>query len=770
MNVQACPEDNHLADHLLGRIQGERAEQLDAHLESCESCLERAHKLKPSDDLIRVLGLGVLDLNAEEQRQNEIAEKAYTLNLMSATTTGHSLPSKIGNEGSESPIDFSFLTPAQEDDELGRLGRYRVLEVLGAGGMGVVFRAEDTLLKREVALKAMKPEIAANASARRRFIREARATAAIEHDNIVTIHEVNEEGEAPYLAMRFLPGESLRDRLDMAGALPIDDVLKIGREVASGLAAAHQQGLIHRDIKPDNIWLERRASSLNSNDSQSVSAGSASPQTERVKIVDFGLVHADDDIELTKSGAVMGTPRYMSPEQAQGQPIDHRSDLFSLGAVLYHLTTGVGPFDRNNLTATLLAVSHDTPASIESLRADAPAQLVALIRQLLEKEPEKRFQSADGVVREIVAIEQQRVDQQAIDPAAFMQSKPARRDQNSGRNNWLWGAIGGIAMAALLAALGIVFLIPTPEGTLRVEVDDDDLQVLVDDKLITLTDKKWSGKKSANRHQLAIKLGKQTLNIGSPTTIRFDGELREHLLQVKVGGATLSNDRFEVVRGKETVLKISLETKPAKPSKVTVVKLPEQLSDLAKGVWQPPVTKSEDLAKTLNHGGVWKDDTLEVTTPEGRVDGRVVFEYVRGRRIIVRADVERVRGHSAGLAFEGENRSFNAHGSKNRNIFMLSERENGKVGQIDFEPTDPSGTFGVHDMALAMIDGHAGLYLGGKLVAQRDGFKTWKWTPYVTNFNWEGKEPAYARFRNIRVMVLADDPAETIAAPMKEDS
>jgi serine/threonine protein kinase len=205
--------------------------------------------------------------------------------------------------------------------------------------MGVVFRAEDPRLKRQVALKVMKPSIAASRAAKDRFLREAQFTAAIEHDHIVHIYQVGEDHGVPFIAMPFLKGESLKTRLEREGRLQQPEVVRIGKEVAAGLAAAHERGLIHRDIKPDNIWIEEK--------------------TGRAKILDFGLVRSiSDDTELTQSGMVLGTPKYMAPEQAQGYAVDHRCDLFSLGSVLYHLATGKPAFEGNNLTATLMAVVH----------------------------------------------------------------------------------------------------------------------------------------------------------------------------------------------------------------------------------------------------------------------------------------------------------------------------------------------------------------------------------------------------------------------------
>jgi serine/threonine protein kinase len=262
-----------------------------------------------------------------------------------------------------------FLAPAQAGDELGRLGKYRVLKVLGHGGMGVVYLGEDTLLKRKVAIKAMLPAITANAGARQRFLREAQAMAQVKHDHVATIYQVDEERGLPFLAMEFLAGEPLDQRLKRDGRLSVPEVLRIGREMAEGLQAAHATGLIHRDIKPANIWLE-------------------APKG-RVKILDFGLARAVSpdagehqdvnptslgvgDASLTQQGSIVGTPAYMSPEQARGEPVDARTDLFGVGVVLYRLCTGRQPFKGKDMIATLLEVGTYHPQPPSQVHASIP--------------------------------------------------------------------------------------------------------------------------------------------------------------------------------------------------------------------------------------------------------------------------------------------------------------------------------------------------------------------------------------------------------------
>jgi WD40 repeat protein len=277
--------------------------------------------------------------------------------------------------GGAAPLPF--LTPPTRPGSLGRLGHYEVLEVVGTGGMGIVLRAFDDKLHRVVAIKVLAPQLASSAAARQRFVREARAAAAVTHDNVIDIHAVEDAEAVPYLVMQFIPGRTLQEKLDRTGPLPMMEVLRIGLQVAAGLAAAHAQGLVHRDVKPGNILLEN--------------------SVERVKITDFGLARAVDDANLTQSGFVAGTPAYMSPEQAHGNKIDHRSDLFSLGSVLYTLCAGHPPFRAETSMAVLKRVCEDTPRSLREVNAEVPAWLEALIARLLAKEPDDRFQTAAEV-------------------------------------------------------------------------------------------------------------------------------------------------------------------------------------------------------------------------------------------------------------------------------------------------------------------------------------------------------------------------------------
>jgi serine/threonine protein kinase len=277
-------------------------------------------------------------------------------------------------------VEFAFLGPGTKPESIGRLGHYEVLQVIGRGGFGIVFKAFDEKLQRIVAIKVLAPEYAFNGPARKRFVREARAAAAVKGEHVVGIHEVHDQASPPYLVMEFIDGMSLQDKLDRQGPLAVPEILRIGLQMAEALCAAHKQGLVHRDIKPANVLLENGV--------------------ERVKITDFGLARAIDDASLTQSGTVAGTPMYMSPEQAEGLAIDHRSDLFSLGSVLYAMCTGHPPFRASSTQAVLKRVVEETPRPIREFNAELPEWLELLIAKLHAKTPADRFQSA----REVAAL------------------------------------------------------------------------------------------------------------------------------------------------------------------------------------------------------------------------------------------------------------------------------------------------------------------------------------------------------------------------------
>jgi urea transport system substrate-binding protein len=386
---------------------------------------------------------------------NEIPDPGPTLRHTALPLEpGDTVDAGAGNSGEAdfTLTDLSFLSPPLAPEELGWLGHYRVLELLGQGGMGAVFRAEDTHLLRPVALKVILPKFAANLGARERFLREARACAGIKNDHVVTIYQVGQDREVPFLAMELLQGQTLEDRLRKEGPLPLAEVLRIGREVAAGLAAAHAQGLIHRDVKPANVWLEAPGG--------------------RVKLLDFGLARvAGARSGLTGTGDVVGTPDFMSPEQARGRELDLRTDLFSLGGILYAMCAGVKPFHGNTAMAVLTSLAVDTPQPLVELNGEVPAPLDELVGRLLQKDPADRPASAAEVSGALAAIEARmtaptltrpRLEAPPVAPGPA--ASPAAGPAPAGRlPRWLL-PVGVGAAFALLGALLAAWFKPQVEG------------------------------------------------------------------------------------------------------------------------------------------------------------------------------------------------------------------------------------------------------------------------------------------------------------------
>jgi serine/threonine protein kinase len=284
---------------------------------------------------------------------------------------------------------------------IGPIGPYRIDRRIGRGGMGVVFQAFDLALLRHVAIKFLTPRLAVSPLARARFAREGQAAAAIKDVNVVTIHAIAEHEGLPYLVMEYVNGITLADRLEREGMLDRKSVLRIGLQVARGLAAAHAQGLVHRDVKPGNILLEGGL--------------------DQVKITDFGLACiTTEPWRLTASGVLLGTPAYMSPEQASFSAVDHRSDLFSLGSVLYHLSTGELPFPGPTIKAVLAGVRESEPRPIRDLNPDISPALEDLVRRLMAKDPAERYPSASELAHtlavELAEVQGRRPNPSPDDP------------------------------------------------------------------------------------------------------------------------------------------------------------------------------------------------------------------------------------------------------------------------------------------------------------------------------------------------------------------
>lgn len=473
-----APDQATLRRFLLGELSADQSAIVEEYIETHPESAAALTALEAEDSftiaLRRHAELSQGSPEAEELARHFAELASIPLDKLPTRSVGDpSVDSAQIPDSNKSAEDVrSMLAPAQQPDELGRLGDYRVLRVLGEGGMGVVFEAEDVRLGRHVAVKAMRPSVAQSPTAKARFRREAKAAAALHHDHVIPIHLIAEERGVPFLVMPFLAGESLDSRLKREGTLPVAEILRIGRETAEGLAAAHERGLIHRDIKPANLWLEAPSG--------------------RVKILDFGLARGlntgdGPGSDITQTGAVVGTPAYMSPEQGRGQAVDARSDLFSLGAVLYRMATGQLPFNGTDSMSMLMSLAADTPADPCQLNPRIPPALAAVIMRLLEKDAMKRPQSA----REVVSL---------LAPSPFVEALPNPQQDFAFDNGptevvpravplkeprtkrrWIWmaGSVAVLALSIVLFFAPTIIRIATNKGELVIEVDDPRVEVLV---------------------------------------------------------------------------------------------------------------------------------------------------------------------------------------------------------------------------------------------------------------------------------------------------
>ncbi|MCI0408095.1 MAG: serine/threonine protein kinase, partial [Acidobacteria bacterium] len=280
-----------------------------------------------------------------------------------------------------------ILTPGS------RLGPYEIVGSLGAGGMGEVWSARDTRLDREVAIKVLPEGLAQNEQFRARIEREAKSISSLNHPNICTLHDIGRQEGVFFLVMEKIEGESLADRL-VKGPLPLDQVLRIGAEIAAGLDAAHRRGIVHRDLKPGNIMLTRTGAKL-------LDFGLAKTGIEAVAPVEGLTSLPTEHRPLTQEGMILGTFQYMAPEQLEGQETDARTDLFALGAVLYEMATGKRAFAGKNKTSLIAAIVSSQPPPISSVMPVSPPALDHVVRKCLEKDPEDRWQSAHDVATQL---------------------------------------------------------------------------------------------------------------------------------------------------------------------------------------------------------------------------------------------------------------------------------------------------------------------------------------------------------------------------------
>jgi WD40 repeat protein/serine/threonine protein kinase len=446
-----------LQEHVDGSLPPGAEAEMVAHLDGCERCREALESVASGGQAWLAVARG---LGADPPLPTVDWDRiAAGLNK--------------GNAAAAEPDLLPLLMSIGLADEAGRLGRldhYALLEVIGRGSMGVVFKAFDEKLRRIVAIKVMSPLWGANEAACGRFLREARAAAAIRDEHVVAVHAVEECRGVPYLVTDFIPGGSLQHRLDVGGLMPVDEVVRIGREVALGLAGAHTLGVVHRDIKPANILLDETSG--------------------RAKIVAFGLARSPDDAGLTHDGIVVGTPQFMAPEQARGEPVDYRADLFSLGSVLYTLCTGRPPFDAGDPLSVLRRIAEDVPLPERELNPDIPDWLDRLVNGLLAKDPAARISTATAVAELLDGRVAPRIRRavKMFPPDPDLASGPNGHRRRLRRPLVAAAVLTAAALLGLSEASGISHLGATlirvfsPDGVLAIAVDDPDIKVSIEGK------------------------------------------------------------------------------------------------------------------------------------------------------------------------------------------------------------------------------------------------------------------------------------------------
>lgn len=472
---ESCPAPRRLGQLAGGDLPRHLEAGLIQHLDGCPRCRQILDAQHDSDPLAQALQSRPGQRNEDSQALRAALDQLRP-------------PTPQADAAASGQVLYADVLPrleAADGEDLARVAGYHLTEYLGRGGMGVVFKARDPGLDRMVAIKVLSPDMMADEVARQRFLREARAGAALSHPNVVTIHAVSETAGLPFLVTEYVSAGTLAQHLSRCGPLRSDQVAQFGRQIAAGLAAAHEHGIIHRDVKPDNILLE-------------TPSGPA-------KIADFGLARAVDDAKLTQSGLLVGTPAYLAPEAvSESGQLDHRADLFSLGSVLYTMCTGHPPFAGDSVFAILHSVVAAHPPPIQQSNPDVPEWLIHIIRKLHAKDPAQRYQSAADVERHLSDRVRPR-----ISPARW-----TRRRQY---------AVVGLAVTMLLAAMLGYVLVSSSPRTERALLEAETLTVGTEDDLEEILAEAESGAVIELRHDGPFSLPEVQLGRRSLTVVAAEG-------------------------------------------------------------------------------------------------------------------------------------------------------------------------------------------------------------------------------------------------------
>lgn len=458
MSHSEHPTTEELKLMLTGTGDEDSARRIGEHVHECPECLAKLESLTAKTEFWQRAPQVLRDVHASHGLSSagdlaggtmEILQKTAAVKQASdSTPKALDLDSEIRDEVEENEevdADLHFALPAILDEPshpemLGRIGKYDVERVVGCGGMGVVLKAHDFELNRPLAIKVLAPHLASNGTARQRFAQEARAAAGVLHPNVIAVHGVSNQGKTPYIIMPFVSGPSLQALVDKHGPLSEMEIARIALQIASGLSAAHSQGLVHRDIKPANILLE--------------------PEVNRVLITDFGLARAEDDASLTRTGWLTGTPNYMSPEQARGGRPDQRSDLFSLGSCIYFLATGRLPFRAETPLGVINRIQNDEPTPVREVNREISSTLADIITLLLMKAPDERFQTAADL-HEVLERHLAYLHQPDISKPPTVIDRPKKSFVSQMMSSY-WAR--GVAAAILLGAGAAFFWGPSSDG------------------------------------------------------------------------------------------------------------------------------------------------------------------------------------------------------------------------------------------------------------------------------------------------------------------
>lgn len=489
-----------------GELAPASIREIETHVDDCERCRQMLTAVESDsqwqEEIFPVLRMRE-DLNFQRAESSDAEYESQTLASV-----------------------LRLLGPSDDPHMLGRIGSYEIVSVIGRGGMGVVFKAFDGALNRFVAIKMLLPHLAASGAARKRFAREGRAAAAVIDDNVMPIYKVDQWQGNPYLVTQYSRGMTLQQRIRDQGPLEVNEILRIAMQTAKGLDAAHAQGLVHRDIKPSNILLD----------------GSV----ERAMLTDFGLARAVDDASITRTGTITGTPQYMSPEQACGESVDTRSDLFGLGCVMYAMCTGRPPFRADNSYAILRLIADKEPRPIQEINSDIPSWLSTVISRLMSKRAEDRYADAAEVAELCEACLAHAQQPTAVALPDALARSVSNRGQSSSWRKWL--AIASIVF--LLVFAGGLFAIEFNKGKLVIECASDNVPIRIMQGDVEV-EKLTVSKEGAT---IKIAAGKYLVEI--------DGESDEVIIE----GNSVSLGRGEV-----ELVKIRLEEDTLTPQKNPIV-------------------------------------------------------------------------------------------------------------------------------------------------------------------------------------------------------